>query len=422
VNSCLFVVKNWQFNAGMSNQTQPVVSVQPAADYDPSRVLAALRACLEPLGGMKAIVQPGQRVLLKPNLLGPFAVERGVTTHPSVVRAAILLAREAGGRVFVGDSPAMGPLAAIAKACGLEPVLAETGAELLDFAEAQEFDVPAYRIGPRLKLAKALSQVDVVITLPKLKTHGQMTMTAALKNQYGCIPGALKSQWHFRLQQPEWLASLILDINRVVRPALAIVDAVIAMEGQGPSSGHLRPLGALLASRDLAAADTLACHLIGLDPMRVPVLAAARGQNFGETRLERISVAGDWQSLRVPDFKLVEQPVNLLRLVPLPQPALNWLRRQWTLRPQIIDGRCTRCGICEQGCPVNPAVIHPRAPAAERLDDARCIHCYCCHEFCPSRAIELRAPWLARHLPLETVADRAGRLVGILSSWRHRRR
>jgi uncharacterized protein (DUF362 family)/Pyruvate/2-oxoacid:ferredoxin oxidoreductase delta subunit len=415
------VVKNWQFNAGMSSETQSVVSIQPAADYNSDRVLAALRACLEPLGGMRAFVQPGQRVLLKPNLLGPFAVERGVTTHPAVVRAAILLAREAGGRVFVGDSPAMGSLAAIARACGLDPVLAETGAELLDFAEPHEFDVPAYTVAPRLKLAKALSQADVIITLPKLKTHAQMALTAALKNQYGCIPGALKSQWHFRLQQPEWLASLILDINRVVRPALAIMDAVVAMEGFGPTSGHLRPAGALLASRDLAAADTLACHLIGLDPMRVPLLAAAREQNFGETRLEQIRVIGDWQSLRVPDFKLVEQPVDLLRLMPLPKPALRWLRRQWTLRPQIVDGRCTRCGICEKGCPVEPAAIHPRAPAAERLDDARCIHCYCCHEFCPSHAIELRAPWLARHLPLERMADRAGRLVGFLSNLRHRR-
>jgi uncharacterized protein (DUF362 family)/Pyruvate/2-oxoacid:ferredoxin oxidoreductase delta subunit len=406
----------------MTNEVQPVVSVQPAADYDPDRVLAAMRACLEPLGGMPAFVQPGQRVLLKPNLLGPFAVERGVTTHPAVVRAAIRLVQEAGGRVFVGDSPAMGPLPAVARACGLEPVLAGTGAELLDFAEPDEFAVPSHTVVPRLTLAKALTQVDVVITLPKLKTHAQMTLTAALKNQYGCIPGALKSQWHFRLQQPEWLASLILDINRVVRPALAILDAVVAMEGAGPTSGRRRQAGALLASGDLAAVDTLACHLIGLDPMRVPLLAAAREQRFGETRLEQIRVIGDWQLLRVPDFQLVEQPVDLLRLVPLPRPALNWLRRQWTLRPHIIDGRCTRCGICENGCPAEPAAIHPRAPAAERVDDARCIHCYCCHEFCPSHAIELRAPWLARHLPLEVFADRAGRLVGFLSGWRRHRR
>jgi uncharacterized protein (DUF362 family)/Pyruvate/2-oxoacid:ferredoxin oxidoreductase delta subunit len=401
----------------------PHVSLQAVADYDPDRVLAGLRACLEPLGSMRAFVRPGQRVLLKPNLLGPFAVERAVTTHPSVVRAAAWLAREAGGRVFVGDSPAMGPLAGVARSCGLAPVLAETGAELLDFAEPQEFEVPAHQLMPRLTLAKALSQVDVVITLPKLKTHSQMTLTAALKNQYGCIPGALKSHWHFRLQQPEWLAALILDVNRVVRPTLAVLDAVIAMEGAGPTSGTPRHLGALLAGDDLAALDTVACQLIGLDPMRVPLLAAARGQGSGETRLERIQLPGaDWRSLAVRDFRNVTQPVDVLRLLPLPKPALHWLRRQWTLRPHIVDGRCTRCGICEKGCPMQPAAIHPKAAPSERLDDARCIRCYCCHEFCPSHALELRAPWLARHLPLETLANRASQMVGFLSSSRRSRR
>jgi uncharacterized protein (DUF362 family) len=406
----------------MSNETQPVVSLQPAADYDPDRMLAAMRSCLEPLGGMKAFVQPGQRVLLKPNLLFGTAPERAVTTHPAVVRAAIRLAQEAGGRVFVGDSPGMGQLDGVMRACGLSAVLAETGAELLDFTEPHEFDVAGYKVAPRLTLAKALSQVDVVITLPKLKTHAQMTLTAALKNQYGCIPGALKSQWHFRLQQPEWLASLILDVNRVVRPALAILDAITAMEGPGPASGQPRHMGVLLASRDLAAVDTVACHLIGLDPMRVPLLAAAREQGFGETQLERIRVIGaDWQSLRTPDFKKVEQVVDLLKVLPLPQPALNWLRRQWTLRPEIVDGRCTRCGVCESGCPVKPSAIHPDAPAGERVDDARCIRCYCCHEFCPSGALALRAPWLARHLPLATLADGASRVVGFFSSLRNRR-
>jgi len=406
----------------MTPSTLPIVSLQSVADYDPDRVLAGLRACLEPLGGMPAFVRPGQRVLLKPNLLGPFAVERAVTTHPAVVRAAILLVHEAGGQVFVGDSSAMGQLAGVVRACGLAPVLAETGAQVLDFSEAAEFDVPEHKVVPRLTLAKSLSQVDVVITLPKLKTHSQMTLTAALKNQYGCIPGALKSQWHFRLQQPEWLASLILDVNRAVRPSLAILDAVIAMEGAGPTSGTPRQLGALLAGADLAALDTMACHLIGLDPLRVPLLAAAREQGFGETCLERIQVAGaDWQSLAAPDFKKVEQLSDVLRLLPLPKPALNWLRRQWTLRPQIIDGRCTRCGICEKGCPVKPAAIHPHAPPSERLEDDRCIRCYCCHEFCPSHGIELRAPWLARHLPLEKLANGASRLLGLCSSSHGRR-
>ena len=402
-----------------SGKGTPRVSLTKVADYDPDRILAALRSCLEPLGGMKAFVRPGQRVLLKPNLLGGFPPERAVTTHPAVVRAAILLVQEAGGRAWVGDSPSMASLPQAVRGSGLAPVLEETGAQLLDFSEPHEFDVPGHKVFPRLTLAKALLDVEVFISLPKLKTHGQMTFTGALKNQYGCIPGALKSQWHFRLQQPEWLASLILDVNRVARPALTIIDAVIGMEGQGPTSGQPRFIGALMASRDLAAADTLACRLIGLDPMRVPLLAAAREQRYGQTDLEQIQVVGDdWHSLRVPSFAKVEQLTDVLRLLPLPKPALNWIRRQWTLRPRIIDGRCTVCGICEKGCPVTPSAIHPAAASDQRVDDDRCIHCYCCHEFCPSHGIELRPPWLARHLPLNALADRASRVVGFLASLR----
>lgn len=371
---------------------------------------------------MAAVVRPGQRVLLKPNLLGPFAVERAVTTHPAVVRAAILLVQQAGGQPLVGDSPAFGPLPAVARACGLIPVLEETGAKLLDLSEPGEFTVPDHRVSPRLTLARALADVDVVITLPKLKTHAQMALTASLKNQYGCVPGALKSQWHFRLQDAAWLARLMLDINRVVKPALAILDGIVAMEGDGPTSGRPRPLGVLLAGRDLAAVDTVACHLIGLDPARVPLLAAAREQGFGETRIERVPIAGpSLHSLVVKDFQKVRQPQEVLHLLPLPVPVLNWLRRQWTLRPRIIEGRCKRCGICEKGCPVRPPAIHPNAPPGARLDDARCIRCYCCHEFCPSHGIELQAPWLARHLPLERIATGVSRLIGAVSARRSRR-
>lgn len=400
----------------------PLVSVQRVPDYDADRVLAALRAGLEPWGGMGAFVQPGQRVLLKPNLLGGFPPERAVTTHPAVVRAAIVLVQEAGGTAFVGDSPAMSSLPVAARRSGLAPVLEATGAQLLDLGEPHVFDAPANVVDRRITLARALTQVDVVISLPKLKTHAQMKFTGALKNQYGCIPGALKSQWHFRLQEPEWLASLILDVNRVVRPALAIMDGVLAMEGQGPTSGQPRWLGALLAGPDLAALDTVACHLIGLDPLRVPVLAAARAQAYGQTDLQHIQVAGaDWPALRVTDFEHVEQLTDVLRLLPLPKPVLRWVRRQWTVRPEIMDGRCTRCGICEAGCPVKPAAIHPQAPPGQRLDEDRCIHCYCCHEFCPHQGIELRASWLARYVPLDALADRASRVVGILAApWRRR--
>ncbi len=170
--------------------------------------------------------------------------------------------------------------------CGIEPVLKETGTPWVEFKEPHDFEVPEFRIGRSITLGKALLDADVIISLPKLKTHAQMTHTGALKNQFGFVPGTMKGQWHFRLQEARWLASLILDVNRAKRPHLAIMDAIVGMEGEGPAAGNPRGIGVLLASRDLAALDTISCHLIGLDPMDVPLLAAAREEGFGETRLE----------------------------------------------------------------------------------------------------------------------------------------
>jgi uncharacterized protein (DUF362 family)/Pyruvate/2-oxoacid:ferredoxin oxidoreductase delta subunit len=384
-----------------------LVSLTRVTTYDPEAVLEAMRACLAPLGSMAAFVRPGQQVLLKPNLLAGYAPERAVTTHPAVVRAAIRLVQEAGGTAVVGDSPGVGSLASVAMTCGITRVLEETGAALGEFGTAVAFEAPDNQVAKRLTLARAVADADVLITLPKLKTHGQMTLTGALKNQYGLILGKQKAQWHFRLQRPEWLAALILDIHRVARPALAIMDAVVGMEGQGPSGGRPRYLGALLASRDLAAVDTLACHLIGLDPGAVPVLVAARRDGLGATRFADLDVVGDeWQGLRQPAFAKVSQVEDLLRLVPLPAGLLRWIREQWTFRPRIVEGRCTQCGVCAAGCPVTPAAIRPAAPAGQQIEEAACIRCYCCHEVCPHQAIEL-----GRSRVLRWVEPLAGRLT-----------
>jgi len=383
-----------------------VVSLKRTRDYDPEAVTRAIRECLAPLGGIGAVVRPGQTVLLKPNLLAGYAPERAVTTHPSVVRAAILLVQEAGGRAIVGDSPGVGALSSVAKTCGIAAVLAETGARLADCERAVDFDAPKNTVAKRLTLVKAVADADVLITLPKLKTHGHMTMTGALKNQFGLIPGKLKAQWHFRLQRPEWLAELILDIHRVVRPRLAIMDAVVGMEGQGPTGGRPRQLGFFLAGHDLAAVDTLACHLIGLDPRVVPTLEAARRRGAGATSIAELQIAGDdWRGLCQPGFQKISKLDDLLRIVPLPMGLLRWIREQWTLRPTIQAGRCTGCGICADGCPVSPSAIRPAAAAGGEIDEARCIRCYCCHEFCPNQAISLeRSRFLRRLRPLARFA------------------
>ncbi len=392
--------------------SKSIVAIKKIGEYQPSMVLQAMKECLAYLGGMSAFVKPGQKVLLKPNLLGPFASAKAVTTHPAVVRAAILLVQEAGGKVYVGDSPGISSQFHVARLCGLMPVMEETRAEWADFQTQREYEVPHHLIARHLILAQAVREADVIISLPKLKTHGQMTFTGALKNQYGLIPGTLKSQWHFRLRKPEYLARLILDIHRTARPALAIMDGIMAMEGMGPSGGQPRKVGALLASPDLMALDTLACLLIKLDPRFVPLLEEARKLRLGATSLEEMEVAGeDWRILQVPDFKKVSQLTDILKIIPLPRSVLNWIRGQWTARPRIDPAKCVQCGICEKGCPASPAAIHPALLPAQAVDDEACIRCYCCHEFCPHHALELHHSLLKRTFQLNSGIEWPGRCL-----------
>ncbi len=402
-------------NDGRGQLPRAVVGLARAVSYDAiEELMAAMRQALAPCGGMGAFVHPGQRVLLKANLLGPARPDEAVTTHPEFVRAAIRLVKEAGGRPFVGDGPGVGDTMLVLKATGMLQVLEEEGAEPAVFAETSVYENESNILLKRLPLTDWLSRCDVLITLPKLKTHVQMGYTGAVKNQFGLVPGAAKSQYHFRFQDRNRLADLIIDINRTGRPALALMDAVVAMEGKGPSGGNPRPLGLVLASADLPALDVVGCTLIGFPPDDNPLNMAARRAGWGTTRLEDIDVCGiSLSEARCADFALVRKPVSILRLLPLPPFALRFIRRQFAPRPVINPALCRKCGRCARGCPVTPAAINPWADtAADRLNDRTCIRCYCCHEFCPVKAIDLKKSLLARCLPLPAIADCLARGLG----------
>jgi len=388
------------------------VVIQRCTDYAFEQVVRSMRTCLEPLGGMSAFVQPGQRVLLKPNLLIGVAPEKATTTHPAVVEAAIILVREAGGEPFVGDSPGVGTMAAALRAAGVQEVLERHDVAVADFTHEVVFECGDNVIARKISLAQALADCDVVISLPKLKTHVQMTFTCAVKNQFGLVVGARKSSWHFRLLERQALANLLIDINRIVAPVLTIVDAVVAMQGEGPSSGEPCPMNLLVAGTDVSAVDTVGCALTGLNPLRVPTIAAARERRWGATALDQIELLGvPLEQAAVTSFIHVASLKSLLNLVPLPPRVLRWLSQLWAPRPRIDTARCIHCGACRKGCPVAPPAIDPERPPPRHVDDKTCIRCYCCHEFCPAKAIFLRrslpdrllqfeavAGWIARHI------------------------
>lgn len=380
---------------------------------DDARVAQALSDALEPFGGMGAIVHPGDRVLLKANLLAPARPEEAVTSHPSIVRAVIRAVKTAGAsRVLVGDSPGVGTTRETMRASGILQVVEEEGAELASFDHVAVFENLENTLGKRLELTDHLLQTDVLITLPKLKTHVQMGYTGALKNQYGLVVGTRKAQYHFRFQDRDRLADLMIDINRTAKVKLAVLDAVVAMEGPGPHGGHPRKIGALVVGTDLSAVDVVGCQLIGLEPQNYPLLQAAARSGYGTTTPADIEVTGEaLERLQVPDFELVKTPANIMRILPLPGWMLRWLRRHIADRPCIDKSKCIKCMKCHHGCPVKPSAIDPRRDG-DCVNQSTCIRCYCCHEFCPVNAIELRRSWVERIFHLKAIGAAGSWLVG----------
>lgn len=378
----------------------PKVSITRLTSYEPTAVDRALRDLLEPLGGMKAYVAPGARVVLKPNFLVPTAAARAVCTHPEIIRAVARLVRECGASaVLVTDSPAVGTARRAARRLGLGE------AEPFSVADADDgIDVaPPGAAFHRLKLSRRLRDADLVISLPKAKTHGQMVMTGAVKNSFGAVVGMEKAQWHFRAgKRPADFARLLLHVHALVAPRLSILDAVIGMEGNGPSAGVPRPLGLLIASTNAHALDAVLARIFGLEPRRVFTLAAA--QDLGLLPpLPEIDTIGP------PPDDLRPRPAwRLARPVPLcgvrgPAWLSSLVERLMALRPEVDPRTCIACGECADMCAAEAITLVPDGASSKSrvlIDRERCIACFCCQETCPEGAIRISAGLAARLLGL----------------------
>lgn len=369
---------------------EPVVLVA-AADYRREVIEAAVAAALAPLGGMAAFVSPGQRVLVKPNMLAGKEPQRAVTTHPELVRAVIRLAQQAGGLVSVGDSPGVGSPRQVAERCGILAVIEETGATFAPFVESVAVR-PSGRTFHQLEIARDLLDAEVVINLPKLKTHQMIGLTCAVKNLFGAVVGMRKPQLHLQAgSDKSFFALMLLELADFIRPALTIVDAVVAMEGDGPGSGDPVAIGAILAGRDPLAVDSVATALTGLPPDLVLTQVAARRAGRESAYFENVTLLGEPLSrLRPKSFRPAKITDVNFGLPPLLRTVL---RRTLTARPEADHARCVRCGLCVRHCPPEAMRI---ADGRLQIDHGRCIRCFCCQELCPHSAILTRQGLLLR--------------------------
>ena len=365
-------------------------------DYDSPALQSAVEEIFGAWEGAKAL-SASARVLLKPNLLAKHAPEKGVTTHPAVVRAVIeaLCARGVlPQNITVADSPGgvynETLMRSVYRVSGLEAVCRETGAQLYTAcrSRAKKADGELVR---EFTLIEPVHEADVVIDLPKLKTHVMTGMTCAVKNLFGTVPGLQKAEFHMRFPDKERFGGMLVDLCETVRPALVIADGVLAMEGDGPAGGTPRNLGVVLGGNDPYEIDLAVCRMMNLEPSRVPYLAAAQRRGLCAEHLDASALRGDADAAApVPDFKLPESYTSIDFSTRAPR-AVRWLvpgvEKFIAPRPVIERGRCIGCGKCAEICPQHTiALKNGRA----HIDPSACIRCFCCHEMCPVKAIAVR--------------------------------
>lgn len=378
------------------------VSIGRCPAYEPEALLATVESVL---GALPALPDLRDRtVMLKPNLLSPNdPPEMAVNTHPEFVRAVgrFFLSRGVG-RLIIGDS--CGSLSpgstnrAIALT-GLDIVAGDLKAEMLnvDRLPWEEVEIPNGQILSHVRLPRILREVDLLVTLPKLKTHGLTVMTGAIKNQFGLTPGRAKKDIHLVAPSPHAMSQALLDMHSVIRPGLAILDGVVGMEGNGPAAGRPRETGLMLAADDCLAMDAVIARIVGLQPDDLDVVRLGRERGLGVGRLEEISIRGvPLEEVLIRDFAMPPQHVRKAVFALIPDWFWRWaFNIAGSAHAVVMDDRCVRCGECVANCP---------AKAIEALDGkiyadpARCIACYCCSEVCKERAIRFQRPLAGRLL------------------------
>ena len=378
------------------------VAIVKCSDYEQRKVDRAVKESLSLIGGLGKIVKAGQKVLLKVNMVNAHPPEYAATTHPVLLRAVIKSVKEVGGKVLVGDSSGMGyeNVERTWQVTGLKKAAEEEGARVINFRKVEKIDNYQNKKVPILHLAGEVLESDVVVSLPKLKTHSFTLFTGAIKNLYGCIPGFHKKELHRLAPRPEDFARLMIEIFSVIKPNLTVMDGIVGMEGDGPTGGLPRKIGVVLASQDFVALDAVASHIIGYAPFDIDITRVAAERDLGEGRLDKIEIKGtSLDEVKISDYQLASNINTLLRKLPgfilfaFRHLAPSMLK----IRPAIDKDRCTKCGECIRHCPSEAMKMGEDCPI---IDNKACIKCFCCQEFCLERAVGIKYNWLAKRFQI----------------------
>ncbi len=368
------------------------VSVVKCNSYTPYLVDGAVRKCVDLLGGITSFIKPKSKVLVKPNLLMAKEPEFGITTHPEVLCAVIKILKEINCHIFVGDSPSVWGryienVDDVYRRTGIRRVCEEEGIELVKFDKR--------RLREKFPLTTWLDESDYLVNVPKFKTHEFTILSGAIKNLFGLVSGIYKTELHKKYFKVDDFSRILVDIFQEAKPALTIVDGIVAMEGDGPgTSGKLRQMGLLLASSDCVALDTVLALIMGIEPQQILTTREAARRGLGTADIKSILIRGE----RLGDItgeSFILPSVPLYRKIP--QPIAQILRNLIRYYPRCQHKSCIRCLACIQVCPNKCIIIKSNRIVFKY---SKCISCFCCQEVCPAAAIKVKKSILAKIIGL----------------------
>jgi uncharacterized protein (DUF362 family)/NAD-dependent dihydropyrimidine dehydrogenase PreA subunit len=377
------------------------VAILRCESYDYTEVKDAVSRGIELIGGIDQFSVKDKKLLLKPNLLIGDPPEKCTTTHPSVFRAVAELFKREGAIVSFGDSPSFGSCSAAAKKAGLAEVAEELGIPEADFKNGDEIFFEKGIQNKKFVVAKAVRKNDIIISIPKLKTHALERMTGCVKNQFGCVPGVLKGEYHVKVPDAKDFARMLVDLNNYVNPSLYIMDGIMAMEGNGPRGGTPTAMNIILISTDPIALDATVCRLVDINPEYVPTTVFGMESGAGTWKEEEIELLGDDITTFInPEFDIKRKPVKAYKTTGI----MRFFNNRLVPKPHINESNCIKCGVCVNMCPANPKAVDwfngkEEVPSYNYSD---CIRCYCCQELCPEGAITLKTPFLRKVINLFT--------------------
>lgn len=365
------------------------VSIVKCNNYEPENVRNAIKESLDLLGGLGKFVKPGNKVLLKVNAIIGFQPERAATTHPAIVSAMAELVKEQGGIPMVGDSSgAFGFTGQSLEMCGIAQAAKEADAELINFESTGTYSVKVDgKILRSINIAKPVIDCDVLISMPKMKTHQLTKYTGAVKNFYGVIPGTGKAKIHQLASSEESFSHAVVDVYSALAPKLAVMDGIVGMEGEGATNGTPISSNVVISSADCVSLDAVASEVMGFFHEDILTTRFAHERNIGIGEIKDIRILGQQIDDVKMDFK--KSRYMAYKLPDFVRKSIFRFSENFS-HVNISEKECKKCSICARSCPASAITFSPKP----FIDQDKCIKCFCCHELCPNSAVKLKTSLL----------------------------